>query len=100
MTTDDGHHPESLFPQDPVSQLGRFSKVGVPEGLVSEGAIRENSWCIIQADDGWWEVFYYEHGSRTTNLGRAQSRLAALRLLGGRLLYTDILNRASTPADS
>ncbi|MGI5219916.1 hypothetical protein [Nocardia sp. CA-290969] len=96
MTTGGDIHPENLFAQDPVSQLGQFSKVGVPEGLISEGALRENSWCMIQAEDGWWDVFYYEHGSRTTNLGRAASRLAALRLLGGRFLYTDILNRASS----
>ncbi|MBB5914678.1 hypothetical protein BJY24_003545 [Nocardia transvalensis] len=84
----------NLFPQDPISQLARFSKVDVPGALVSEGRVREQTWCLIQAPDGWWDVFYYERGSRTETLGRAETRTAALRLLGGRLLYTDILNRA------
>lgn len=83
-----------LFPQDPTSQLARFSKVATPNSLVSEGRLREQAWCIIEAEDGWWEVFYYERGCRTQNLGRANSRLAALRLLGGRMLVTDILNRS------
>jgi hypothetical protein len=82
-----------LFAQDPVSQLSWFSKVGAPPSLISEGRAKEQSWCFIEGADGWWEVFFYERGSRTEDLGRADSRLAALRLLGGRLLYTDILNR-------
>ncbi len=82
-----------LFAQDPVSQLSWFSKVGVPPGLVSEGRVKEQSWCFIEGADGWWDVFFYERGSRTEDLGRSDSRLGALRLLGGRLLYTDILNR-------
>jgi hypothetical protein len=83
----------NLFPMDPVSQFARFSKVDVPGALVSERQVREQTWCMIEDADGWWEVFYYEHGSRTETLGRAHSRTAALRLLGGRLLYSDILNR-------
>ncbi|WP_019928939.1 hypothetical protein [Nocardia sp. BMG111209] len=82
-------------PQDPVSQFATFSKVDVPGRLISENAVREQSWCILRAADGWYEVFYYEHGSRTEKLGRAATRTAALRLLGGRLLHADILNRRS-----
>lgn len=82
-----------LFAQDPTSQLSWFSKVATPPGLVSEGQVKEQSWCFIEGADGWWDVFFYERGSRTEDLGRCDSRLAALRLLGGRLLYTDILNR-------
>jgi len=82
-----------LFSQEPTSQLSWFSNVGAPENLISEGQVREQSWCLIEGAGGWWDVFYYERGSRTEDLGRADSRLAALRLLGGRLLYTDILNR-------
>ncbi|MFD4460607.1 hypothetical protein [Nocardia sp. NPDC058480] len=91
MTPNDG-----VFSQNPISQLAWFSHVGAPAALVSEGELREQAWCLIQAEDGWWDVFYYERGSRTTNIGRAKTRLAALRLLGGRLLYTDILNRATS----
>ncbi|MGW0251256.1 hypothetical protein ACWDYH_31970 [Nocardia goodfellowii] len=83
-----------IFDQNPTSQLTTFSHVPTPESLVSEGKLQEQSWCLIQGEDGWWSVFYYERGSRTENLGRANDRRAALRLLGGRLLYTDILNRA------
>ncbi|MFF2087809.1 hypothetical protein ACFVVM_28860 [Nocardia sp. NPDC058176] len=86
---------EGIFSQDPSGQLAWFSHVDAPRSLISEGELREQSWCLIQAGDGWWDVFYYEHGTRTDNIGRAKSRLAALRLLGGRLLYTDILNRAT-----
>jgi hypothetical protein len=82
-----------LFAQDAVNQLSVHSHVPVPPALVSEGRVREQSWCLIEGSDGWWDVFFYERGSRTEDLGRADSRLAALRLLGGRLLYTDILNR-------
>ncbi|MEV0547402.1 hypothetical protein OG308_07940 [Nocardia salmonicida] len=86
---------DDVFSQNPISQLARFSHVDSPAALVSEGAPREQSWCLIEVEDGWWDVFYYERGARTTKLGRAKTRLAALRLLGGRLLYTDILNRAT-----
>ncbi len=82
-----------LFAQDPASQLSHFSNVAAPPGLISEGRAEEQRWCLIEGADGWWDVFFYERGSRTEDLGRADSRLAALRLLGGRLLYTDILNR-------
>jgi hypothetical protein len=91
MTPSDG-----VFSQNPIGQLASFSHVAAPAALVSEGEVREQAWCLIEAEDGWWEVFYYERGARTTKLGRARSRLAALRLLGGRLLYTDILNRATS----
>jgi hypothetical protein len=82
-----------LFEQDPASQLSHFSNVGAPAGLISEGRAKEQSWCFIEGADGWWDVFFYERGSRTEDLGRSDSRLAVLRLLGGRLLYTDVLNR-------
>jgi hypothetical protein len=84
---------EQLHPQDPVSQLAICSKVDVPGRLVTENAVREQNWCILRAPDGWYEVFYYEHGARSEKLGRAATRTAALRLLGGRLLHADILNR-------
>jgi hypothetical protein len=81
------------FDQDVLSQLGRFTHIPVPTELVCEGDVREQAWCLVQADDGWWDVFYHEHGGRGEDLGRADSRLAAIRLLAGRLLYSDILNR-------
>ncbi len=87
---------DDIFSEDAASQLALFSHVRAPAALVSDGELREQAWCIVQAEDGWWEVFYYERGSRTTDIGRAKTRLAALRLLGGRLLYTDILNRATS----
>ncbi|TCJ94309.1 hypothetical protein [Nocardia alba] len=87
---------DDIFSQNPITQLSLFSHVHAPASLISDGELREQAWCLIQAADGWWDVFYYEHGSRTTDIGRAKSRLAALRLLGGRLLYTDILNRAAS----
>ncbi|WP_446224374.1 hypothetical protein ACTWPB_04035 [Nocardia sp. IBHARD005] len=49
-----------------------------------------------EGDDGWWDVSTTSAGARTTKLGRAKTRLAALRLHGGRLLYTDILNRSNS----
>jgi len=81
------------FDQNVLSMLERFSHISVPESLICEGGVREQAWCLVQADDGWWDVFFYEHGARGEDLGRADSRLAAIRLLSGRLLYSDILNR-------
>ena len=81
------------FDQNALSVLGRYTHTSVPESLVAEGGLREQAWCLVRADDGWWDVFYYEHGGRGEDLGRADSRLAAIRLLAGRLLYSDILNR-------
>lgn len=86
-----------LLAQDAISQLSWFSKVGAPAALISEGQVKEQSWCLVEGADGWWDVFFYERGSRTEDLGRGDSRLAALRLLGGRLLYTDILNHTPEP---
>jgi hypothetical protein len=83
-----------LFSEDLATSMYWRSHVAVPEGLLSEGRAKEQSWCFIEAKDSWWEVFFYEHGSRTEDLGRADSRQAVLRVIGGRLLYTDIINRA------
>ncbi|MEV0249032.1 TNT domain-containing protein [Nocardia sp. NPDC050712] len=85
-----------VFDQSVTNQLATFSHVSVPETLVSEGEVREQTWCLVPAGKVRYEVFYYERGSRTEDLGWAGDRRAALRLLGGRLLYTDILNRATT----
>jgi hypothetical protein len=82
-----------LFSEDLATSLYWRTHVTVPEGLVSDGQVREQSWCFLEGKDGWWDVFFYEHGSRSEDLGRADSRQAALRLIGGRLLYTDIINR-------
>ncbi len=83
-----------VFEQGMGNQLSWMSNVGLPAGLASEGRLQEQSWCALEGEDGWAEVFFYERGSRTEDLGRSDSRLAVMRLLGGRLLYSDILNRA------
>ncbi|MGH6656073.1 MAG: hypothetical protein ACRDVE_12815, partial [Actinocrinis sp.] len=67
--------------------------VGTPLGLISDGLLKEQAWCLFEREDGSFELFFYEHGARAEDLGRSDSQRAVTKLLGGRLLYSDILNR-------
>ncbi|MEU8896232.1 TNT domain-containing protein [Nocardia sp. NPDC048505] len=85
-----------IFDESVSSQLATFSHVTIPEKLVSEGELREQAWCLLPSGPKRYEVFFYERGSRTEDLGRVGDRYSAVRMLGGRLLYTDILNRSTS----
>lgn len=41
-----------------------LSAIGVPNEVVALGGRADYAWCIEQAPDGTWEVFWYERGNK------------------------------------
>jgi hypothetical protein len=60
-----------------------------PEAL-SLGGHADYSWCVEQASDGMWEVYWYERGNKN-GLVRLTSESDACFQLFGRLSYSQLL---------
>jgi len=67
--------------------------IGMPERVLSLGGQAENSWCVDQAPDGTWEVFWMERGNKIDLVSFRTEADACFQLLG-RLAYTQIAARA------
>jgi hypothetical protein len=67
--------------------------IGMPARVLSLGGQAENSWCINQAADGTWEVFWMERGNKIDLVSLRTESDACFQLLG-RLAYTQIAARA------
>ena len=67
--------------------------IGMPKRVLSLGGQAENSWCIDQASDGTWEVFWMERGNKIDLVSLRTESDACFQLLG-RLAYTQIAARA------
>lgn len=70
--------------------------IGIPPRIISLGGQAENSWCVEQASDGTWEVFWMERGNKL-DLVRLRTEADACFLLLGRLSYTQIAAGAIAP---
>jgi hypothetical protein len=66
-----------------------LDQIGIPAEVLSLGGSAENSWCIVQASEGKWEVFWMERGNKIDLTCCATEVDACFRLLG-RLAYTQI----------
>ena len=67
--------------------------IGTPKRVLSLGGHAENSWCVDQAADGTWEVFWMERGNKIDIVSLRTESDACFQLLG-RLAYTQIAARA------
>ena len=78
---------------DSVELAKAVDLLGIPAGVLSLGGQAENSWCIDQAADGTWQVFWMERGSKIDLVSLRTESDACFQLLG-RLAYTQIASRA------
>lgn len=67
--------------------------IGMPTRVISLGGQAENSWCVDQAADGKWEVFWMERGNKIDLVRLATEADACFQLLG-RLAYTQLAAKA------
>lgn len=74
-----------------LNELARaLDKIGIAPDVLALGGRAELCWCVAQSDDGRWETYWYERGSKN---GRAQfeSESDACFQLLGRLTYSQLL---------
>lgn len=64
--------------------------IGIASEMVTLGGHADYSWCIEQASDGSWEVYWSERGNKTS-LIRLQTETDACHQLLGRLAYSQLL---------
>jgi hypothetical protein len=67
--------------------------IGVPPGVVSIGEEADNTWCLVPAGDGEWEVFWREQGNRY-DWARFTNEQVACFYLFGRLAWTQTASGA------
>ncbi|WP_237570085.1 hypothetical protein [Mycolicibacterium lacusdiani] len=73
-----------------LAELGKaLEMVGMPPRVLALGGEAENSWCVNQASDGLWEVFWMERGNKIDLVRLATESDACFQLLG-RLAYTQL----------
>jgi hypothetical protein len=67
-----------------------LGRIGISPEVVALGGHAEYCWCVEQAEDGAWEVFWRERGNKN-NLVRLPTEEAACLQLLGRLTYSQLL---------
>lgn len=66
------------------------AEIGISDRMVAVKGYAEYAWCVVEADDGAWEVFWGERGNKV-ELERLSSEHQACNYLLGRLTYSQIL---------
>ncbi len=66
------------------------AEIGIMDRLVAVKGYAEYAWCVVEAEDGAWEVFWGERGNKN-ELERFSSENQACSYLLGRLTYSQIL---------
>lgn len=65
--------------------------IAIAGDVLALGGHAEFCWCIEQADDGRWETYWYERGSKN-NLACLETESDACFHLLGRLTYSQLLS--------
>lgn len=74
-----------------LPELARaVEQIGISAEELALGGHADYSWCIEQANDGAWEVFWYERGNKN-HLVRSTTESDACFQLLGRLAYSQLL---------
>jgi len=73
-----------------VELADALERIGISPEVVALGGHAEYCWCVEQAQDGAWEVFWRERGNKN-NLVRLPTEEAACLQLLGRLTYSQLL---------
>lgn len=73
------------------TELARsLAAIGIPREVLALGGHADYSWCLEQASDGMWEVYWYERGTKN-GLMRPNTESDACFQLLGRLTYSQLL---------
>jgi hypothetical protein len=67
-----------------------LDQIGISRQVLALGGSAEYAWCVEQAGDGAWEVYWMERGNKN-NLVRLPTEDAACLVLLGRLTYSQLL---------
>lgn len=67
-----------------------LARIGIPAEAVALGGRAEQCWCVDQAADGRWRVYWLERGNENHLEGFDSEQAACLYLLG-RLTYSQLL---------
>jgi hypothetical protein len=74
-----------------LSELARaVEAIGISLDVVVLSGHAEMAWCVEQADDGVWEVYWRERGNKV-ELARLDTESQACFQLLGRLTYSQLL---------
>lgn len=74
-----------------MAELARaLEAIGISPEIVVLGGHAEMAWCIEQAPDGAWEVYWRERGNKV-ELARLVTEQQACHQLLGRLTYSQLL---------
>lgn len=81
-----------------LDELGRvLATIGISPQVLALGGHADYSWCIEQATDGAWEVYWSERGNKN-GLVRLNTEADACHQLLGRLAYSQLLAGAIRPS--
>lgn len=70
---------------------------GLPIDSVAIGGIGYDSWCIAEAEEGKWEVYYFDRGEKIKHYVLPDERAACMYLLGN-LALSQVMKRRLIPA--
>ena len=73
-----------------VELADALGRIGISPEVVALGGHAEYCWCVEQAQDGAWEVFWQERGNKNNLVRLATEEEACFQLLG-RLTYSQLL---------
>ena len=74
-----------------MNELARaLDAIGIASEVLALGGHAELCWCVEQADDGRWETYWYERGSKSFRVQLESESDACFQLLG-RLTYSQLL---------
>lgn len=74
-----------------LTELARvLTAIGIAPEVLALGGHADYSWCIEQSDDGLWEVYWYERGTKNGLVRLANESDACFQLVG-RLSYSQLL---------
>lgn len=80
-----------------LTELARaLSLMGIGPEALALGGHADYSWCVEQASDGAWEVYWFERGNKNGLVRLASESDACFQLLG-RLAYSQLLAGAIGP---
>jgi hypothetical protein len=80
-----------------VTELARtLALIGIGPEVLALGGQADYSWCVEQATDGAWEVYWYERGNKNGLIRLTSESDACFQLLG-RLSYSQLLAGAIGP---
>jgi hypothetical protein len=73
------------------TELARtLEAIGISREVLALSGHADYSWCLEQAPDGMWEVYWYERGTKNTLVRLSTETEACFQLLG-RLTYSQLL---------